>query len=63
MPTIPWSEFTPALWAVLVAGIFLWITAIMMLVCAFVPSFRGTRLGRFFSNGVFEEDYRERMNK
>ena len=63
MPTIPWSEITLSLWAILVAGIWLWIIAIMMLVCALVPSFRSTRLGRFFSNGVFEKDYRGRMNK
>ena len=53
MPTIPWSELTPALWAILVVTAGFWVTIVMMLVCIFVPPFRGTRLGCFFSNGAY----------
>ena len=51
---------TLSLWAILIVGIGFWITAIMMLVCILVPPFRNTHLGRFFSNGVYEDDRRKR---
>ena len=55
MSNIPWSELTPALWSIIAVTIMFWIATVLMIVYLLVPSFRGTRVGRFISNNTYRD--------